>query len=233
MFFADKSNFIKSKFKNKIVLFVNCYHPITKEIILFLNDLLKKEIRIILIGKHPAYVSFVESKLIDKDDYSNERKKYVLSYDIDSRNYLHIKKAFKQIKEEWGRIDFIFHFDDYFFDKPIEEIPIVNFKYLYQWNQLTFFNILKAHQLFIKTPVRILTLNTKNKKTLYYHIKNSINNFIKENYQNISILELSDSIFFQIHNKITKQSLKESIIDKQQTQQIIYDFLKNKRIIKI
>ncbi|MEM4141263.1 MAG: hypothetical protein QXG36_09175 [Nitrososphaeria archaeon] len=231
MLFINKRDFIKSKLKNKTVLFVNCYHPIAKEIIFFLSNLLKKEIRIIIIGKNPAYVSLIESKVIDKNDYRNERKKYVLSYDIDSRNYLHVKKAFKQIKEEWGKIDFIFHFDDYFFDKPIEEIPIVNFKYLYQWNQLTFFNILKAHQLFIQTPVRILTHNTENKKTLYHYIKNTLIDYSKQNYQNISTIILKDSMFLQIHKKITKQFLKVSVIDQNQIERILYDFLRNKTTI--
>jgi hypothetical protein len=45
MLFINKRDFIKSKLKNKTVLFVNCYHPIAKEIIFFLSNLLKKEIR--------------------------------------------------------------------------------------------------------------------------------------------------------------------------------------------
>jgi hypothetical protein len=52
--------------------------------------------------------------------------------------------------------------------------------------------------------------------------------YSKQNYQNISTIILKDSMFLQIHKKITKQFLKVSVIDQNQIERILYDFLKNK-----
>jgi hypothetical protein len=55
--------------------------------------------------------------------------------------------------------------------------------------------------------------------------------YSKQNYQNISTIILKDSMFLQIHKKITKQFLKVSVIDQNQIERILYDFLKNKTTI--
>ncbi|GIX43090.1 MAG: hypothetical protein KatS3mg129_2823 [Leptospiraceae bacterium] len=232
-FLNKKSDLIPSYFYNKTVLVTNCYHPVAREIIYYLSNNLNKNIRFVLIGKHPAFVSYIEKKIIDRNDYKIERKKYVLSFSIDSRNYFHIKKAFKIIKSEWDKIDFIFHFDDYYFHKSILDLPVHNFKYLQQWNQLSFFNIIKAHQIFIQNPIRILTIQNNNKQTLYYHFRKSFIDFLKENQYSVSTLILNDNIINISSQKPKKRFLKQKIIDKSQVENIINQFIKEKSTITI
>jgi len=230
-FFFHKTNKIKTYFKNKTILITNCYHPIAREIIYYLNNLLKKEIRLILIGKHPAFVSYIGKKIIDKNDYNIERSKYLLSFSIDTRNYSHVKKAFKVISKEWGKIDFIFHFDDYYIEKPIKELPIHNFKYLQQWNQLSFLNVIKAHLNYIDSFVSVLTIQNSNKKSLYYFLRKSFINYLNNNNIKVFNLYLPEEIIQYSSQKPRKKFLQTKIITNKQIEKILIKFIKKKSYI--
>ncbi len=231
--FKGKKSYIKNLFKNKTILITNPNHPIGKSILLYLSSEFKKEIRLILIGKHPAYLNQLKKYIIDKKDYRKERENYVLSFCIDPANYKHMKKAFKIIKDKWDSIDFIFHFEDYYYDSNLKDYPVHNVKYLFQRNILSLFNIIKLQSIFLEKKIPILTFINQNQKNLYYYLKKSIFEYIRHLKIPISTILIPDSLYINFNKSEIKKKFKNSNLTEKEIEKILIYFIKNKMYINL
>ncbi len=155
-----------------------------------------------------------------------QRKNYVLSFSIDTRNYLHIKKLFKIILKEWGRVDFIFHFDTYTYNKPIEDFPIHNLKLIYQWNVLTLFNLIKAEKKFINQHPKYITTQVLNSKNIAYYFKNDFLRFLKDSID-IRTIYLPEEYFYV---KANQREIEKKIFLEKQIERIAVKIKKKRKI---
>lgn len=231
----NKSKFVKKSFEKKVVLFTNASHPLAVSISKYLFNELKNDIKIIIIEKHPYYLSQVKKQIIQTNIHKNEREKNILDFSIDIRNYQHVKKTFKILREEWGQVDVIFHFADYYIDKKLKDITINNFLNSFKWNQLTFFNLIKAYEnIFInhdKSHLKILITQIQNHNSFYYYNKESIINYIISNHYKISRLVLDETNLVYSKKKEHLNNLKLNKTDF--LENLLYQFLREKKFIKI
>lgn len=235
-----KKKLIRNYLENKVILITNAYHPIARSLINYFDKEFEDKIKLIIIGKHPYYLAQIKKQLCEKNEGRKDLQKKFREFCIDIRNYQHVKKVFKILKQEWGQLDIIMHFDEYYTDKSIKDLTINNFYNSFKWNQLSLFNLIKAFEnIFInqKFRLKILTTQIHNPTTLYYHHKRSmIQYFYYHHYKITSLLLEEEFIQFTHKKKYLKENKNSYLVKFNNTpfiENLLYQFLSHKNAIKM
>ncbi len=205
--------------KDNVILFTNCYFPLSKKLIFLLSPYN----RIVLAGKHPALVKEIYKQITDKNLYRSQRENFALYFSVDTRSYFQVKKMFKTIKTNWSHLDYIFHFEIYNIEKELKSIPIHSIKLMFQYNQLSLLNLIKAAKTYLSEHPRVYTLQALKRKSIFYSFKETMINYLKTEIPvgkiYLPFLELMDS------------SVESQLFSKNQLEYILLQLWKQKEEI--